>query len=67
MSLKETFSENVKKRRVELELTQGEMAAKCGMVRQVATRIENNGSVTIETLERVAKALNIEPYKLLKK
>jgi len=51
----------IKKRRLELELTQQEVAKLCGITQpQLSTIERGKNKANTATLERIAKALNIE-------
>jgi transcriptional regulator with XRE-family HTH domain len=51
--------------REEKKLSQGDIEKRTGLVRPYISRIEHNHSVpTIETLEKMAKALEVPMYKL---
>jgi len=51
----------IKKRRLELELTQQEVAKLCGITQpQLSTIEQGKNKANTATLERIAKALNIE-------
>lgn len=50
----------VKKARKQAKLTQEELAALTGLRRLTIIRIENGQNTSIESLERIAKALNMK-------
>jgi len=60
--LAETFGERVKNRRTVLGLTQADLAEKIGIHRPDLSDIENGKhSPTLETVEKIAKALGVPP------
>ena len=66
-SLNMTFGLNVRKYRLLLAMSQDEFAEKCDLHRTYIGAIERGErNITLATLERVAKALNVAPLKLLK-
>lgn len=66
-SLNWIVAKNLKRVRVELSLSQEELADKCGLHRTYIGAIERGErNLTLETLEKVASALSISPYELLK-
>lgn len=58
---------NVKLARVELGLSQDELAAVSGIGRKQISAIENGANTTIETIERLARHLKRTPAELLTK
>lgn len=65
-SLVAVFAQNVRQRRLELELSQEELAERAGVHRTYVGMLERGEkNVTIYNIERVALALNLEPYRLL--
>ena len=61
-----TIAENMKKCRIELRMTQQDVADKCGLFRASYTRIESGThDFRISTLDRIAKALQVNPVDLL--
>lgn len=50
----------LKERRAELGLTQGDMAERVGMSRQQYNRLETQGNPRLDTLELIAKGLKLE-------
>ena len=58
---------NVKLARVELGLSQDELAVASGIGRKQISAIENGANTTIETIERLARHLNRTPAELLTK
>jgi len=68
MELIELFSNNVRKKRKELNLSQEELADICGLHRTYISLIERKKrNVTIKNIEVIAKGLNVEAYQLLMK
>ena len=65
MDIVNMFSENVKKYRLESHLSQEALAEKAGLHRTYISAIEcKRRSISLENIQRIAKALNIEPYVL---
>ena len=66
MSLKDVFKENVKYYRNQLKLTQESLAKLSGVSTNYIGEIERTGrKATLETIEKVANGLNIDPSLLL--
>lgn len=66
MSLKDVFKENVKYYRKQLKLTQESLANLSGVSTNYIGEIERTGrKATLETIEKVANGLNIDPSLLL--
>lgn len=66
MSLKDVFKENVKYYRKQLKLTQESLAKLSGVSTNYIGEIERTGrKATLETVEKVANGLNIDPSLLL--
>ena len=62
------FAANVRRRRLELGLSQEELAEKAGVHRTYLGMLERSEkNVTIYNIERIAIALKIEPATLLQK
>lgn len=60
------FAENVRRRRVALGLSQEQLAAKAEVHRTYIGMLERcEKNVTIYNIERIAKALGVEPARLL--
>lgn len=62
-------TERIKERRTELSLSQEQAAERAGLKgRQAWSNIESGyqGNITLDTLAKVAKALNLSPAELLK-
>lgn len=66
MNLKDVFKENVKYYRKQLKLTQESLAKLSGVSTNYIGEIERTGrKATLETIEKVANGLNIDPSLLL--
>ena len=66
MNLKDVFKENVKYYRKQLNLTQESLAKLSGLSTNYVGEIERTGrKATLETVEKIAKGLNMEPSLLL--
>ncbi|EOT7807509.1 helix-turn-helix transcriptional regulator [Pseudomonas aeruginosa] len=60
------FAANVRRRRLELGLSQEELAEAAGVHRTYVGMLERGGeNVTIYNIERIAQALSLEPAALL--
>lgn len=60
------FAANVRKKRLELGLSQEELAEVAGVHRTYVGMLERaEKNVTIYNIERLAKALEVEPFSLL--
>lgn len=65
MDIIQVFGNNLKKYRNELGLSQEAFADKCGMHRTYISAIEcYRRSISLENIQRIADALEIETYKL---
>ena len=65
MDIVKVFGTNLKKYRTELGLSQEAFADKCGMHRTYISAIEcYRRSISLENIQRIAEALEIETYKL---
>ena len=65
MDIVKVFGTNLKKYRTELGLSQEAFADKCGMNRTYISAIEcYRRSISLENIQRIAEALEIETYKL---
>lgn len=65
MDIIKVFGTNVKKYRQELGLSQEALASKCGLHRTYISDIERfQRSISLENIQRIADALNIETYML---
>ncbi|HSC74767.1 MAG TPA: helix-turn-helix transcriptional regulator [Pseudomonadales bacterium] len=61
------FAANVKKRRLALKLSQEELAERAGVHRTYVGMLEREEkNVTIYNIERIARALGVAPFTLLK-
>ena len=66
MDIIKTFGKNVKRLRLERGLSQEKFAEKCGLHRTYISDIECcQRNVSLENVQRIAKALSIENYELL--
>lgn len=66
MSLRQNFSENVKRRRRELGMTQAEVAERLDVARpQVAAAEAGQNAPTLDMVERYARALDCPALALL--
>jgi len=66
MDLIEIFATNVRKKRMELNMSQEELADICELHRTYISLIERKKrNITIRNIEIIAKGLDIDPYKLL--
>lgn len=66
MDIVKVFGENLRKYRTEKGLSQESFAEKCGLHRTYIGSIECfQRNVSLENVQRIADALEIEPYKLL--
>ena len=65
MDIIKVFGTNVKKYRTAQGLSQEAFAEKCGLHRTYISAIEcYRRSISLENIQRIATALNIETYKL---
>ncbi|MDD6394938.1 MAG: helix-turn-helix transcriptional regulator [Firmicutes bacterium] len=65
MDIVKVFGTNLKKYRTELGMSQEAFADKCGMHRTYISAIEcYRRSISLENIQRIADALEIETYKL---
>ena len=63
----EKFGANVRKRRLDLELSQEDLATKAGVHRTYIGMIERaEKNITLQSIEKIATALNIPIDELLK-
>lgn len=66
MDIIKVFGSNVKAYRQRIGLSQEEFAEKCGMHRTYISAIECfRRSISLENIQKIADALEIEPYQLL--
>ena len=65
MDIVKVFGINLKKYRTSIGLSQEAFAEKCGLHRTYISAIECfRRSIALENIQRIADALEIEPYKL---
>lgn len=65
MDIVRVFGSNLKRYRTALGLSQEAFAEKCGLHRTYISAIECfRRSIALENVQRIAAALEIEPYKL---
>ena len=65
MDIIKVFSTNLKKYRLNMTMTQEQLAEKCGMHRTYISGIECcRRSISLENIQRIADALEIDTYKL---
>ena len=65
MDIVRTFGNNLKKYRTDMGLSQEAFADKCGLHRTYISSIEcYRRSISLENIQRIADALEIETYKL---
>ncbi|MBQ6676555.1 MAG: helix-turn-helix transcriptional regulator [Clostridia bacterium] len=65
MDIVRVFGSNLKRYRTALGLSQEAFAEKCGLHRTYISAIECfRRSIALENVQRIANALEIEPYKL---
>ena len=65
MDIVKVFGSNVKRYRQQTGLSQEAFAEKCGMHRTYISAIECfRRSISLENIQRIADALDVEPYKL---
>lgn len=68
MDIVKVFADNLKKYRISIGLTQEAFAEKCGLHRTYISAIEcYRRSISLENVQRIADALEIETYKLFLK
>lgn len=66
MDIEKVFGTNLRKYRTSMGISQETFANKCGMHRTYISAIEcYRRSISLENIQRIADALNIEAYKLL--
>lgn len=66
MDIIKVFGSNVKAYRQKIGLSQEAFAEKCGMHRTYISAIECfRRSISLENIQKIADALEIEPYQLL--
>ena len=65
MDIVKVFGTNVKKYRTQIGLSQDAFAEKCGLHRTYISAVEcYRRSISLENIQRIADALNVETYKL---
>lgn len=65
MDIVKVFGSNVKKYRTQIGLSQEAFAEKCGLHRTYISAVEcYRRSISLENIQRIADALNVETYKL---
>lgn len=65
MDIVKVFGNNLKKHRTAMGISQEAFADKCGMHRTYISAIEcHRRSISLENIQRIAEALEIETYKL---
>lgn len=65
MDIIKVFGTNLRKRRLEMNLSQEEFAEKCGLHRTYISSIERfQRNISIENIQRIADALEVETYTL---
>ncbi len=65
MDIVKVFGTNLKKYRLKMGISQEDFADKCGMHRTYISAIECfRRSISLENIQRIADALQIETYKL---
>ena len=65
MDIIKVFGDNLRKYRTAMGLSQESIAEKCGMHRTYISAIEcYRRSISLENIQRIADALEIEAYKL---
>ncbi len=65
MDIIKVFSSNVRKYRLSLGLSQEQFAENCGLHRTYISSVERlQRNVSLENVQKIANALNIDAYKL---
>ena len=65
MEIRTVFSQNVKKFRLEKRISQEKFADLCGLHRTYISDIEcQRRSISLDNIQKLAKALDVEVYKL---
>jgi transcriptional regulator with XRE-family HTH domain len=65
--LRDTLAKNMRRLRNMRKLTQEALAYDCGINRTYLSAVERaERNVSIDNIARIAKGLNVEPWKLLK-
>lgn len=66
MDILKIFGANLKKYRKKMGISQERFAERCGLHRTYISAVECfRRSISLENIQRIATALEIEPYKLL--
>lgn len=67
MTLRQIFATNLRRIRIERELTQEKLADLAGIDRTYVSALERQVySVSLDTIEKLAQVLDVEPAELLK-
>ncbi len=67
MAISKILAQNLKSYRINKDLTQEELAFKCNLSRTYISDLEREKrNISIGNLEKIANALNIKPYLLIK-
>ena len=65
MDIVKVFGTNLRKYRTRINLSQEAFAEKCGLHRTYISSVERcQRNISIENVQRIAQALDIEPYQL---
>lgn len=65
MDIKKVFSNNLKKYRTELGISQEDFAEKCNLHRTYISAVECcRRSISLENIQKISDALGIEVYKM---
>lgn len=65
LNIIKVFGNNLKKRRLEMGLSQEKFAEKCGLHRTYISSIEcYRRSISLDNIQKIADALEIETYEL---
>ncbi len=65
MDIIKVFGDNLKKYRTQIGISQEKFSEKCGLHRTYISAIEcYRRSISLENIQRIADALNIETYRL---
>ncbi len=65
MTLMNIFANNVRKYRIQNDISQEKLAELSGLHRTYISAIEcERRNISIDNIEKIASALNVEPYKL---
>lgn len=66
MDIKKTFGDNIRKYRLDKNLSQEKLASLCGLHRTYISDIEcYQRNVSLENVQKIADALELEPYILI--